>query len=159
MTEAEYAEKHYPLIRFIARRVARFNHEDLAQIGMIAALEMFRQQQDTPATALTVCVARRAMIHAIRSENCKRRGGELERAAPREIAGETRPEQRNIERIDLERALGFITHEKQRQVIAGTLHGYTMKELAEAMCIPMQSVFFHKRNAIRRIRRALYLTA
>jgi RNA polymerase sigma factor (sigma-70 family) len=155
MSEEDFARRYYPLLRAIAGRLRQKGDEyqDLTQIGIIAALKLYREAGELPNKALVVCAARRAMLHEIRRGDCSKRDRKLTDALTpvledMDLTSDPRPERKLVCSIDLGRAVaGAKPHE--REVLRRTLEGETLAEIAERHRVKPSRVAYLKASAIR----------
>jgi RNA polymerase sigma factor (sigma-70 family) len=161
MTENEFARSINSLMFFLARRVAQYDHEDLAQIGAIAALKLFRKRGgDMPKTSTLVALAaRRAMCQSLRNQYTQKRTGEVCPIHDEITAAGARPEAPEAvanRRIDLERAIEQLPP-VERAVIEKTLAGETLEQIGRPYGVTFARIGLIKLRAIARMRK--FLTA
>jgi RNA polymerase sigma factor (sigma-70 family) len=157
VTEEEFALAWYPLARTIAGAFAsRYKHwipkDDLAQIGIVAALAHFRRGGALD-KKLLASVIRRQLIDAHRSEG--KRGKRARDAAicPAIAARATldpNPEAAAVRNADWARVLS-ITAGRERRVLEGSLAGETNTETGRAIGLKSVRVSQIRQQLIRKL--------
>jgi RNA polymerase sigma factor (sigma-70 family) len=161
VTEPEFAERWYPVVSAHARRMAwRFPNllraEDLTQMGMVAALEAFREWGGALPDAVLVTAVKRQMIDAVRAETRRPQPSlPVDEDAIAEVTPSygVRPEDSIIRRIDRDRALA-LTDGRAREIFRRVFLGQTYDEISRAIGLTGGRISQIRSEAIRRIRRA-----
>lgn len=163
MTEDEFARDWYALISYIARATSNsirnaIPAEDLTQVGMMGALALYRTRAGNVASdpKLVKLAAKREMYDHIRRE--ARRvpiGHKIEdETAANTPSFEPNEEGARIRAIDLERFLR-IAREDEREILAHTIAGETLAEMAARRGCHLTRVSQIRTQAIERIRTAI----
>lgn len=158
MSEEEFARHVQPLVVRAARRIARggrSNPEDLAQIGALAVLQLFRKMiGEIPSAALIVTAAKRAMFHEVRKASRQKRTGVELSLDERILKPGGRTESEAIRRLDVSRALKYLTA-REREVIELTLIGHTLEEIGQGIDLSLNRVVQIRSGAVKKLRTLL----
>jgi RNA polymerase sigma factor (sigma-70 family) len=158
VTEEEFSARVDRLMFYLARRLAPNGdgYEDLAQIGALGALNLFRRQggETMPDIALVKTAAKRAMYHEIRTQHAKKRTGGERIPLYEDILDEQHRESAVIRRIDVYRALDQL-NPREREIIEFTLAGLTSAEIARGIDLSEGRVSQLKKAAVTKLQQIL----